>query len=117
MTGLARRTLKTQNGKSLSFTDLGLGTAPLGNIYRPINDEDADETMDAAWSAGIRYFDTAPLYGRGLAETRLNHFLRSKPRDEYILSTKVGRLLKRTHPRQARGRHALLQHSRPRNHL
>ena len=96
MKTLAKRTLKTRRGATLTFTELGFGTAPLGNIYRPISDDDADETLAAAWDAGIRYYDTAPLYGRGLAETRLNHFLRSKPRDAYTLSTKIGRLLKRT---------------------
>ncbi len=96
MTALKTRKLKTRLGQTLTFTELGFGTAPLGNIYRPITDDDADETLAAAWDSGIRYFDTAPLYGRGLAETRLNHFLRSKPRDGYTLSTKVGRLLKRT---------------------
>jgi D-threo-aldose 1-dehydrogenase len=98
MTVLRKRTLKTRSGRSLAFTELGFGTAPLGNIYRAVSDEDADETMAAAWTAGIRYYDTAPLYGRGLAETRLNHFLRGKPRTDYLLSTKVGRLLKRTTP-------------------
>ena len=78
----------------LTFTELGLGTAPLGNLYRAISDEAADAVFDAAWDAGVRYFDTAPLYGLGLSETRLNRFLRGKPRDEYVLSSKIGRLLK-----------------------
>ena len=78
----------------LTFTELGLGTAPLGNLYRAISEDEADAVFDAAWEAGVRYFDTAPLYGLGLAETRLNRFLRGKPRDEYVLSTKIGRLLK-----------------------
>lgn len=77
----------------LTFTEIGFGTAPLGNLYRAISDEAADAILQAAWDGGIRYFDTAPLYGLGLSETRLNRFLRDKPRDEYILSTKVGRLL------------------------
>ncbi|MEX0280550.1 MAG: aldo/keto reductase [Arenibacterium sp.] len=77
----------------LTFTELGLGTAPLGNLYRAISEEAAQEVFEAAWDAGVRYFDTAPLYGLGLSETRLNHFLRGKPRDEYVLSTKIGRLL------------------------
>ncbi len=76
------------------FTELGMGTAPLGNLYRAISDEEAHNVLTLAWDAGIRYFDTAPLYGFGLSETRVNRFLRDKPRDEYILSTKVGRLLK-----------------------
>jgi D-threo-aldose 1-dehydrogenase len=77
----------------LTFTEQGFGTAPLGNLYRAISEDDAQAILDAAWAGGIRYYDTAPLYGLGLAETRLNHFLRGKPRDEYVLSTKVGRLL------------------------
>jgi D-threo-aldose 1-dehydrogenase len=77
----------------LTFTELGFGTAPLGNLYRAISDDDAHAILEAAWAGGVRYFDTAPLYGLGLSETRLNRFLRGKPRDSYILSTKVGRLL------------------------
>jgi D-threo-aldose 1-dehydrogenase len=72
---------------------LGFGTAPLGNLYRAISDDDARATLDAAWEGGVRYFDTAPLYGLGLSETRLNPFLRDKPCDSYILSSKVGRLI------------------------
>ncbi len=82
----------------LTFTELGFGTAPLGNLYRAISDADADAILDAAWMAGVRYYDTAPLYGLGLSETRLNRFLRDKPRDDYVLSTKIGRLLKATTP-------------------
>ena len=78
----------------LTFTELGMGTAPLGNLYRAISDEDAHAILQCAWEAGVRYYDTAPLYGFGLSETRLNRFLRDKPRDEYVLSTKVGRLLR-----------------------
>jgi D-threo-aldose 1-dehydrogenase len=82
----------------LTFTELGFGTAPLGNLYRAISDGEAEAILDRAWEAGIRYFDTAPLYGLGLSETRLNRFLRGKPRDEYVLSTKVGRWLKACPP-------------------
>ena len=78
----------------LTFTELGLGTAPLGNLYRAISDAEADAILAAAWEGGVRCFDTAPLYGLGLSETRLNRFLRDKPRDSYVLSTKVGRLLR-----------------------
>lgn len=78
----------------LTFTELGLGTAPLGNLYAAISDEAAHQTMQDAWDGGVRYFDTAPLYGLGLAETRLNRFLRDKPREDYVLSSKVGRLLR-----------------------
>ncbi|MCP4070488.1 MAG: aldo/keto reductase [Hyphomicrobiales bacterium] len=87
----------------LSFTELGFGTAPLGNLYRAISDEEADRILALAWDNGVRYYDTAPLYGFGLAETRLNRFLRNKPRDEYVLSTKVGRLLKASSPESRDG--------------
>jgi len=82
----------------LSFTELGFGTAPLGNLYRAIGNAEAEATLAAAWDAGVRYFDTAPLYGFGLSETRLNHFLRGRPRDAYVVSTKVGRLLRPCRP-------------------
>lgn len=80
----------------LSFTRLGFGTAPLGNLYRAITEADAQAILARSWDAGIRYYDTAPLYGFGLSETRLNPFLRDKNRDDYVLSTKVGRLLRAT---------------------
>ncbi len=88
---------------SLVFTELGFGTAPIGNLYRAISDADADAVLDAVWETGCRYFDTAPLYGLGLSETRLNRFLRARPRDEYVVSTKVGRLLKVCAPEQRTG--------------
>lgn len=78
----------------LELTRLGLGTAPLGGLFSAVSDHDADATVARAWSLGVRYFDTAPLYGFGLAEQRLGHFLRSQPRDSYVISTKVGRLLR-----------------------
>jgi D-threo-aldose 1-dehydrogenase len=71
----------------------GFGMAPLANLGREVSDADATAALDAAWLAGVRYFDTAPHYGVGLAERRLGEFLASKPRDEFVLSTKVGRLL------------------------
>jgi len=82
----------------LTFTKLGMGTAPLGNLYRAISDDEAHNVLSRAWDAGVRYYDTAPLYGLGLAETRLNRFLRGKDRDSYVLSTKIGRLLTATTP-------------------
>ena len=82
----------------LTFTELGFGAAPLGNLFKAISEAEAQAILQAAWDAGVRYFDTAPLYGLGLSETRLNHFLRGKPRDEYVLSTKVGRILEVTTP-------------------
>jgi D-threo-aldose 1-dehydrogenase len=93
MSSFGTRRHITRNGSALAYSELGFGTAPLGNLYRAISDADASATLDAAWEAGCRFFDTAPLYGLGLSETRLNPFLRGKPRDSYILSTKVGRLL------------------------
>ena len=69
------------------------GVAPIANLGREISAEDAWETLEAAWAAGVRYYDTAPHYGLGLGEQRLGEFLRTKPRDEFIVSTKVGRLL------------------------
>ena len=78
----------------LTFTELGFGSAPIGNLFRAITDDDALATLEAAWAGGVRTFDTAPLYGLGLSETRLNRFLRGKRREDYVLSTKVGRLLR-----------------------
>ncbi|MBV2355557.1 aldo/keto reductase [Streptomyces sp. J2-1] len=72
---------------------LGFGTAPLGNMFRAIPDEEAAATVAAAWDQGIRYFDTAPFYGAGLAELRLGEALDGLPRDAYVLSTKVGRVV------------------------
>ena len=74
--------------------ELGLGAANLGNLYRAMSDEDAWAVLDAAWESGVRYFDTAPHYGLGLSERRLGAFLATKPRAEYVISTKVGRLLR-----------------------
>ncbi|OAB34818.1 D-threo-aldose 1-dehydrogenase [Paenibacillus macquariensis subsp. defensor] len=72
---------------------LGFGTAPLGNMFRDIPEEEAMATVDAAWEHGIRYFDSAPFYGAGLAEIRLGEALSKRHRDDYVLSTKVGRLI------------------------
>jgi D-threo-aldose 1-dehydrogenase len=72
---------------------LGFGTAPLGNMFRDIPDDEAVATVDAAWEHGTRFFDTAPMYGAGLAEIRLGKYLAQHDRDEYVLSTKVGRLV------------------------
>lgn len=74
-------------------TKIGFGTAPLGNMYRDIPEEEALATVEAAWKEGIRYFDTAPFYGSGLAESRLGEALSSHNRDDFALSTKVGRLI------------------------
>jgi D-threo-aldose 1-dehydrogenase len=89
--------------RALTFTELGFGTAPLGNLYRAISEEAAQAALEAAWQTGCRYFDTAPLYGLGLAETRLNRFLLGRRREDYVLSTKVGRLLQACPPDQRTG--------------
>lgn len=77
-----------------SLSPLGLGTAPLGGLYSPVTDDEAQRVIEAAWNHGVRFFDTAPMYGNGSAERRLGAVLRNKPRDAYVLATKVGRLLR-----------------------
>jgi D-threo-aldose 1-dehydrogenase len=74
---------------------LGLGCAPLGNLFSPVSEARAAETLEAAWAGGVRYFDTAPFYGHGLSEQRLGRFLREAMRPDVIVSSKVGRSLKR----------------------
>ncbi|MFI9542558.1 aldo/keto reductase [Streptomyces sp. NPDC052016] len=83
----------TLGGSAVEVTRLALGCAGIGNLYRPVTDEAAHATVDAAWDAGIRTFDTAPHYGLGLSERRLGAALRGRPRDMYTVSTKVGRIL------------------------
>ena len=80
----------------------GLGGVALGNEFEFVTDALAEQTLEAAWEAGVRYFDTSPWYGLGLCERRFGHFLHSKPRDEYILSTKVGKLLKASPANEAK---------------
>jgi D-threo-aldose 1-dehydrogenase len=77
----------------LRVTRLVFGGAPIGGLFAAVDEDAALATLDAAWAAGIRAFDTAPHYGVGLSEQRLGRFLAARPRDEYVLSTKVGRLL------------------------
>jgi len=81
------------NQRYQPITRLGLGGTGLGDMYHTTSDDAAMSTVDAAWEAGIRYFDTAPHYGAGLSEHRFGQALRRRPRHEYTLSTKVGRLL------------------------
>ncbi|WP_405854358.1 aldo/keto reductase [Streptomyces sp. NBC_01515] len=80
-------------GTSVALTELGFGGAGIGNLFRVTPVHDAKAAVHAAWDAGIRYFDTAPHYGLGLSERRLGAALRDRPRDEYAISSKVGRLL------------------------
>jgi D-threo-aldose 1-dehydrogenase len=77
---------------------LGLGAAPLGGLYEAVSESEAHAVVDAAYERGLRLFDTAPLYGSGLSEQRLGAVLGGKPRDEFVLSTKVGRLLRPNGP-------------------
>jgi D-threo-aldose 1-dehydrogenase len=87
-------TAKRLLGRSgLAVTVAGFGAGGLGNFYRCISNTEAGTLLDAAWNLGIRYFDTAPFYGRGRSERRLGQFLEQYPRDQFVLSTKVGRLL------------------------
>jgi D-threo-aldose 1-dehydrogenase len=82
-------------GKSgVEVTVMGFGGAPLGNMYQAFSDAQAHATVETCYDVGIRYFDTAPLYGFGLSEHRLGEAMRGKQRDEFVLSTKVGRLLR-----------------------
>ena len=78
----------------LEVTAFGFGTAPVGNIFREIDEETSDAMFQRSWDAGVRYYDTAPMYGHGLSELRTGHSLRWKRRDDYVLSSKVGRVLK-----------------------
>ncbi|HEY9011763.1 MAG TPA: aldo/keto reductase [Devosia sp.] len=80
---------------SLELPVFGMGTAHLGELYSKVDEADSRATLSAAWDVGVRYYDTAPWYGRGLSEHRLGGFLRTKPRDEFQITTKVGRILKR----------------------
>lgn len=88
---------------SLFITEMGFGGSGIGNLYRALDNRTSEETVKRAWELEIRYFDTAPHYGCGLSERRLGLALRDYPRQDYILSTKVGRLLR---PRRETGRQA-----------
>jgi D-threo-aldose 1-dehydrogenase len=86
---------RVQLGRTrVALTRLGVGTAPLAGLFRPTPEADAADALERAYALGIRYFDTAPLYGSGLAEERLGRALRAKPRAGFVVSTKVGRLLR-----------------------
>ncbi|PIC01523.1 aldo/keto reductase [Caulobacter sp. X] len=96
---------------------LGFGAAPLGNMFRDIPDQEALATVEAAWNDGIRYFDNAPLYGAGLAELRMGEALADKPRDQYVISTKVGRIIldevESPQDRDLGEKSGVFQHGRP----
>ena len=93
MTGNPRMNKRRIGKTKLEVTEYSFGGASLGNLYHAVTRPDAMATLDAAWGAGMRYFDTAPHYGFGLSERRFGDYLRDKPRNDYVLSTKVGRLL------------------------
>ena len=75
-------------------TEFGLGTAPLGDLFVALSEESAQGVLQAGWDVGVRYYDTSPFYGNGKSEHRVGHFLRQQPRNEFVLSTKVGRVFK-----------------------
>jgi D-threo-aldose 1-dehydrogenase len=100
---LETRAFRSRSGADITFTVMGFGTAPLGNLYRPLSEDEAEQTLQAAWDVGCRYFDTAPLYGLGLSETRLNGFLRRQRPSRPVLSTKVGRVMKHCRPEERTG--------------
>ncbi len=88
----ATRTLQSGTS-SLAISTFGFGGAPLGNMHRVLSEDEAQLTVEAAWNAGLRYYDTAPYYGHGLSEMRIGAVLHSKRRDDFVISTKVGRVL------------------------
>ena len=94
-------TFDCPSGAALQTTELGFGGAPLGNLFAPIPEDVAQATLAAAWRAGMRWFDTAPLYGLGLSEERFGRFLRDQPREAFVLSSKIGRLLIDCPPEEA----------------
>lgn len=93
MTQLARRLLNNRTSRELHLTEMGFGGAPLGNLYRRVEEEDAQAALQAAFDEGIRYFDTAPQYGLGRSEERFGRALKRFGRENIELSTKIGRLL------------------------
>ena len=108
--------IRTRLRTGTLLTRLGYGAAQLGNLNQAISDEVATDAVDAAWNAGIRYFDTAPHYGLGLSERRLGAALAARPRQDYVLSTKVGRDLvptpERAHLRDEHGFDVPATHTR-----
>ncbi len=88
-------TLRQVGTTALQLPVFGFGSAHLGELYSLVDETDSQATLDAAWDSDVRYYDTAPWYGRGLSEHRVGGFLRTKPRAEFFLTTKVGRTLHR----------------------
>lgn len=94
------RTFVSRGGREIPFTTIGFGSAPLGNYLRPLSEKDCDATLETAWEAGMRYFDTAPFYGFGLSEQRIGRLLKNVDRSDYVISTKVGRLFESCEPEE-----------------
>ncbi|MFE5239429.1 MULTISPECIES: aldo/keto reductase [unclassified Streptomyces] len=92
---------------AVEITELSFGAAAIGNLFSEVDPGQAAAAVDAAWDEGVRYFDTAPHYGLGLSERRLGEALRHRPRDEYTVSTKAGRLLDPLAPEASAARHGL----------
>ena len=104
---------KTRAGASLRFSEIGFGSAPLGDLFKKLDEAAAQDTVRAAYADGIRLFDSSPHYGNGLAEARMGAALRDKPRDDLVISTKVGRWMDPFTPgRQAARRRDLARVSR-----
>ena len=97
MSGASLAPLKTRKlgPTNVSVTELGLGTAPLGDLFQMVEDHEAAAIIGAAWDGGVRYFDTSPWYGRGQAEHRVGRALYRKSRGEFVISSKIGRVLRR----------------------
>jgi D-threo-aldose 1-dehydrogenase len=107
--------LRRLGGSPVFVTEYSFGGAPIGNLFAEVTDDDARAAVDAAWDGGIRMFDTAPHYGLGLSERRLGDALRHRPREEYVISTKVGRVLRpagRPYGPDAEGFRVLADHVR-----
>ena len=83
---------------ALSVTELGFGAAPIGGFRATITEAEAQTLLETAWQGGVRFFDTSPFYGYGRSELRLGHFLRQCPREEFIISTKIGRVMHAEQP-------------------
>jgi D-threo-aldose 1-dehydrogenase len=90
--------LRPLGRSGVAVTEISFGGAAIGNLFTAVTDDEARAAVDAAWDGGIRFFDTAPHYGLGLSERRLGAALRDRPRGEYVISTKVGRLLEPVPP-------------------
>ena len=95
--------LNGRTSRPVPLTHMGFGGAPLGNLYRKISEEEAQATLQAAYDAGIRFFDTAPQYGLGRSECRFGEAIRRNGRDTLQLSTKIGRLLVDCEPDEVTG--------------